>query len=85
MLTSTAGMSLVIILVRELIDRGILDRAVDALRQLLGGLFAPSDAASLLYLVIGSLAGAATYIALNLLLGGRELPTLVRIIRPQPV
>ena len=85
MLTATAGMSLVIILVRELIDRGILDGAVDALTQLLGGLFAPSDAASLLYLVIGSLAGAATYTALNLLLGGRELPTLVRIIRPQPV
>jgi hypothetical protein len=57
---------------------------VDTVATLAGGLLAPSDAASLLFLVFGSVAGLATYVTLNLLLGGRELPTLVRILRPQP-
>ncbi|HEX6384692.1 MAG TPA: murein biosynthesis integral membrane protein MurJ [Anaerolineae bacterium] len=39
----------------------------------------------LVFLVTGSLAGLLTYVILNLLLGGREIPSVVRLLRPQGI
>lgn len=82
-LTATAGMSLVIIFLRESIAAGAADGFVQALIRLSGGFLSPDDVSSLVFLVAGAVAGVGTYILLNLLLGGRELPRLVRLIRPQ--
>ena len=38
----------------------------------------------ILFLAAGGGAGVVTYAVLNLLLGGREIPDLLRLIRPQP-
>lgn len=80
---ATTGMSLVILLVRQQIEVGAMAALARGVSELLGNLLAPDDVASLLFLVFGSLAGLATYVLLNLLLGGRELPVLMRIVRPQ--
>lgn len=82
-LTATAGMALVIVFIREAVEAGAADGIVQALLQLSGDILAPDDMSSLVFLTLSALAGLATYIVLNLLLGGRELPTLVRLIRPQ--
>lgn len=37
-----------------------------------------------LFLLVAGSVGTFSYIALNLLLGGKELPTLLRLIRKQP-
>lgn len=82
-LLATGGMSLVILLIRRQIESGAMDGLVQNLSVLVGSLLAPDDVASLLFLVMGSLAGLVTYFVLSLLLGGRELPILIRLVRPQ--
>ena len=84
-LVATVGMAFVIIGVREAIDAGSLDSIVRTLAQLTGGLLDTTNSASLLFLILGSLCGLSAYIGLNLLLGGRELPTLVRLIRAETI
>ena len=37
-----------------------------------------------LYLLVAGAVGAASYVAVNLLLGGKEIPALLRLIREQP-
>lgn len=39
---------------------------------------------TMLYLLVAGSVGAASYIAINLLLGGQEIPALLRLIRKQP-
>ncbi|GJM40566.1 MAG: putative lipid II flippase MurJ [Ardenticatenaceae bacterium] len=40
---------------------------------------------TVLFLIIAGVVGASSYILLNWLLGGKEIPTLLRLIRKQPV
>ncbi|MFW6063285.1 MAG: murein biosynthesis integral membrane protein MurJ [Chloroflexota bacterium] len=83
-LTATAGMSAVIMLIDRAINSGALDGLMALLMDVAQGRLTADSAAGLLFLLLGGLAGVATYLILNLLLGGRELPSLIRLIRPQP-
>ncbi|MFW5940698.1 MAG: murein biosynthesis integral membrane protein MurJ [Chloroflexota bacterium] len=83
-LTATAGMSAVIMLIDRAISSGALDGLMALLMDVAQGRLTADSAAGLLFLLLGGLAGVATYLILNLLLGGRELPSLIRLIRPQP-
>ncbi len=83
-LAATAGMSLVIVFLRDTIAAGAADGFIQSLLRLSGNFLSPDDMSSLLFLTLGAIAGVGTYLVLNLLLGGRELPRLVRLIRPQP-
>ena len=59
------------------------DRIVNLLSSLGGGMVTGDVAASLLFLGLGAPSGVITYTVLNLLLGGKELPDLYRLVRPQ--
>jgi putative peptidoglycan lipid II flippase len=83
-LLATAGMCLVIVVLREAIAIGYVDGLVSMLVQVSGGRLALADASSVLFLILGGSTGLLTYLLLNLLLGGRELPWLMRQLRPQP-
>ena len=78
-LLATAGMSAVIVVVRSLVEATL--GGVAAQLAALAGPLAPADVQSLLFLVLGGTAGLATYALLNHLLGGRELPSLFRLLR----
>lgn len=82
-LVATAGMAAVIIVLREQIAAGMLDGLAQTVAQLSGGRLDAANAASLVFLMSGAIAGVLTYVILNLLLGGRELPTLIRLLRRQ--
>ncbi|MCB8929052.1 MAG: hypothetical protein H6652_25885, partial [Ardenticatenaceae bacterium] len=45
----------------------------------------PLIASSIIFLLVGGTVGTVSYIALNLLLGGKEIPALLRLLRKQPV
>lgn len=83
-LGATIGMTLVVIGLRELIEGGALQGVAEALAQLSNGLLSESNATSFLFLGGGAIAALATYFALNLILGGRELFALMRLVRPRP-
>lgn len=61
--------------------RALLGTAVLTGLILLIGQFITS---SLPFLLIGGSVGVVSYVALNLLLGGQEIPTLLRLVRKQP-
>lgn len=83
-LAAAGGMSLVILLIERAVAAGRLDGVVSLLVQASGNLVDAAAAASLLFVVLGSSAGLVVYLLLNFLLGGRELPRLMRLVRPQP-
>ena len=45
----------------------------------------PLIASSIIFLLVGGTVGTVSYIILNLLLGGKEIPALLRLLRKQPV
>ena len=83
-LGATAGMAAVIIGVRRAIEDGFLDSLIAFALEATGNRLAEADISSILFLALGGLVGVAAYLMLNYILGGRELPALVRLIRPQP-
>ncbi len=80
-LIATAGMAAVILITRSQIESGALNPVVNFIMGLARGFLDSDGAGSLLFLMLGGAFGTITYIALNLLLGGRELPTLWRLLR----
>jgi peptidoglycan biosynthesis protein MviN/MurJ (putative lipid II flippase) len=80
-LLATFGMSVVILLVRDqMLPR--MDSFVLSLERLSGGRLIEADAFTIAFLLTGAAAGLAAYVLLNLILGGRELPSLIRLLRP---
>lgn len=83
-LAAAGGMSVVILLIQRAIAGGQLQGIVSLLVQASGNRVEAAGAASLLFVAVGSVVGVLVYLFLNLLLGGRELPWLIRMVRPQP-
>jgi putative peptidoglycan lipid II flippase len=83
-LGATAGMAAVIIGVQQAIERGYLDSLIAFAVDATGNRLAAADVSSIMFLILGGLSGVLTYFILNFILGGREVPSLVRLIRPQP-
>ena len=68
---------LVIVAGRALLGTTVMTLLILGIRQL-------TDS-SVLFLFAAGVAGVLSYIVLNLLLGGREIPALLRLVRKQPV
>ncbi len=68
---------LLIVAGRALLGTVVLSLIILGLRQLI--------TSPILFLLLSSIFGVTSYVALNLLLGGKEIPTLLRLLRKQPV
>lgn len=75
-LNKLEGKPLAIVAGRALVGTAVMSLLILGVRQLI--------TSSILFLLVAALVGVVSYVALNLLLGGKEIPALLRLVRKQP-